>query len=137
MRAWLGTVAFGMEIYLDFSGYSEMALGLARMFGVVLPLNFMFPYISRNPSEFWRRWHITLSPGCATISTCRWVEIAGTFQYASQSDDDDAVGRFVAWCELDFRVLGFPARRTADPESGCSITPCGYWIFAKVTSLTG
>lgn len=61
MRAWLGTVAFGMEIYLDFSGYSEMALGLARMFGVVLPLNFMFPYISRNPSEFWRRWHITLS----------------------------------------------------------------------------
>ena len=61
MRAWLATLAFGMMIYLDFSGYSEMALGLARMFGVVLPLNFQFPYISRNPSEFWRRWHITLS----------------------------------------------------------------------------
>lgn len=61
MRAWLATVAFGMEIYLDFSGYSEMALGLARMLGVSLPLNFQFPYISRNPAEFWSRWHITLS----------------------------------------------------------------------------
>lgn len=61
MRAWLATVAFGMEIYLDFSGYSEMALGLARMFGVTLPLNFQFPYVSRNPAEFWSRWHITLS----------------------------------------------------------------------------
>jgi D-alanyl-lipoteichoic acid acyltransferase DltB (MBOAT superfamily) len=50
-----------MEIYLDFSGYSEMALGLARMFGVVLPLNFQFPYISRNPAEFWHRWHMSLS----------------------------------------------------------------------------
>ncbi|MDY0013824.1 MAG: MBOAT family O-acyltransferase [Rhodocyclaceae bacterium] len=61
LRAWLATVAFGMEIYLDFSGYSEMALGLARMFGVVLPLNFEFPYISRNPAEFWHRWHMSLS----------------------------------------------------------------------------
>lgn len=59
--AWLATVAFGMEIYLDFSGYSEMAIGLARIFGVTLPINFQFPYISRNPSEFWSRWHITLS----------------------------------------------------------------------------
>jgi len=59
--AWLATVAFGMEIYLDFSGYSEMALGLARMLGVDLPLNFRYPYVSRNPSEFWQRWHITLS----------------------------------------------------------------------------
>jgi D-alanyl-lipoteichoic acid acyltransferase DltB (MBOAT superfamily) len=61
MRAWLATTAFGMEIYLDFSGYSEMALGLARMFGVTLPLNFRFPYLSRNPSEFWHRWHMSLS----------------------------------------------------------------------------
>lgn len=60
-RAWLATLAFGMEIYLDFSGYSEMALGLARMFGVELPLNFRFPYISRNPAEFWHRWHMSLS----------------------------------------------------------------------------
>lgn len=60
-RAWLATLAFGMEIYLDFSGYSEMALGLARMFGVTLPLNFHCPYLSRSPAEFWHRWHMSLS----------------------------------------------------------------------------
>lgn len=61
LGAWLATLAFGMEIYLDFSGYSEMALGLAKMFGIELPLNFRFPYLSRSPTEFWRRWHMTLS----------------------------------------------------------------------------
>lgn len=59
--AWVGTLAFAFQIYFDFSGYSEMAIGLACMFGVVLPRNFLYPYISRNPTEFWRRWHITLS----------------------------------------------------------------------------
>lgn len=59
--AWLATSAFGLQIYYDFSGYSEMAIGLAWMFGVALPRNFLYPYISRNPREFWQRWHITLS----------------------------------------------------------------------------
>jgi alginate O-acetyltransferase complex protein AlgI len=59
--AWLATLAFAFQIYFDFSGYSEMAIGLARIFGVTLPRNFIYPYISRSPREFWRRWHITLS----------------------------------------------------------------------------
>ena len=59
--AWAATLAFALQIYFDFSGYSEMAIGLARVFGVSLPRNFEYPYISRNPQEFWRRWHITLS----------------------------------------------------------------------------
>jgi alginate O-acetyltransferase complex protein AlgI len=59
--AWVGTLAFAFQIYFDFSGYSEMAIGLACLFGVVLPRNFRYPYLSRNPTEFWRRWHITLS----------------------------------------------------------------------------
>lgn len=59
--AWLATIAFALQIYFDFSGYSEMAIGLAMFFGVKLPRNFMYPYYSRNISEFWRRWHITLS----------------------------------------------------------------------------
>lgn len=59
--AWVGTLAFAFQIYFDFSGYSEMAIGLARLFGVALPRNFLYPYISRSPTEFWRRWHITLS----------------------------------------------------------------------------
>jgi alginate O-acetyltransferase complex protein AlgI len=59
--AWLAVTAFALQIYFDFSGYSEMAIGLARAFGVTLPRNFRYPYISRNPQEFWQRWHITLS----------------------------------------------------------------------------
>ena len=52
---------FGMQIYFDFSAYSDMAIGLGRAFGFELPKNFDYPYISRSVSEFWRRWHITLS----------------------------------------------------------------------------
>lgn len=61
LEAWGGSLAYSLQLYFDFSGYSDMAIGLARMFGVVLPLNFFSPYRARNISEFWRRWHITLS----------------------------------------------------------------------------
>jgi alginate O-acetyltransferase complex protein AlgI len=59
--AWIGAIAYTFQIYFDFSGYSDMAIGLARMFGFRLPENFNFPYISQSVTEFWRRWHITLS----------------------------------------------------------------------------
>lgn len=59
--AWTGAIAYTFQIYFDFSGYSDMAIGLARMMGLQLPENFNFPYISRSITEFWRRWHITLS----------------------------------------------------------------------------
>jgi alginate O-acetyltransferase complex protein AlgI len=58
--AWLGTLAYTFQIYFDFSGYSDMAIGLARMMGINLPLNFNAPYRSTSVTEFWRRWHITL-----------------------------------------------------------------------------
>ena len=58
--AWLGTIAYAMQIYFDFSGYSDMAIGLARMFGMKFPCNFDSPYKAGNIIEFWRRWHITL-----------------------------------------------------------------------------
>lgn len=59
--AWLGVIAYAFQIYFDFSGYSDMAIGLARMFGFRILENFNFPYISRSIKEFWRRWHISLS----------------------------------------------------------------------------
>jgi len=59
--AWLGAVCFSLQIYYDFSGYSDMAIGLGKMFGFTLPENFRYPYISRSIREFWRRWHISLS----------------------------------------------------------------------------
>ena len=59
--AWLGSIAYTLQIFFDFSGYSDMAIGLGRMFGFHFCENFRLPYTSRNISEFWRRWHISLS----------------------------------------------------------------------------
>jgi D-alanyl-lipoteichoic acid acyltransferase DltB (MBOAT superfamily) len=59
--AWGGALAYTFQLYFDFSGYSDMAIGLARLFGIVLPLNFASPYKSANIIDFWRRWHMTLS----------------------------------------------------------------------------
>jgi D-alanyl-lipoteichoic acid acyltransferase DltB (MBOAT superfamily) len=59
--AWFAALAYTFQLYFDFSGYSDMAIGLARMFGVVLPMNFFSPYKATNIIDFWRRWHITLS----------------------------------------------------------------------------
>ena len=61
MEAWLAALAYTLQIYFDFSGYSDMAIGAARMMGITLPINFSSPYKSKSIIEFWRRWHITLS----------------------------------------------------------------------------
>ncbi len=58
---WLGAIYFAFQIYCDFSGYSDIAIGTAKLFGIELMSNFKFPYFSRNVGEFWRRWHISLS----------------------------------------------------------------------------
>ena len=65
-QAWLGAVTYTLQIYFDFSGYSDMALGVARMFGIVLPLNFFSPFRARSMAELWQRWHMTLG---------RWVRV--------------------------------------------------------------
>jgi len=59
--AWLGALTYAMQIYFDFSGYSDMAIGLGRIFGFHFLENFLYPYISASLTEFWRRWHISLS----------------------------------------------------------------------------
>lgn len=59
--AWTGAIAYTLQIYFDFSGYSDMAIGLGKIFGFDFPVNFNFPYISGSIKEFWRRWHISLS----------------------------------------------------------------------------
>lgn len=58
---WFMALAYSAQIYCDFSGYSDIAIGLTKMFGIELPLNFNRPYFARNPSDFWARWHISLS----------------------------------------------------------------------------
>ena len=61
LTAWIGLAAFTFQIYFDFSGYSDMAIGLGRMFGFHFPENFRYPYTATSITDFWRRWHITLS----------------------------------------------------------------------------
>lgn len=60
LEAWVGTLAYTFQLYFDFSGYSDMAIGLALLFGIRLPMNFNSPYKALNTADFWRRWHITL-----------------------------------------------------------------------------
>ena len=71
LTAWIGVAAYTFQIYFDFSGYSDMAIGLARMFGFRFPENFNRPYSSVSITDFWRRWHMTLLP-IATPSSWRW-----------------------------------------------------------------
>lgn len=61
LGAWLGIILYTMQIYFDFSGYSDMAIGLGRIFGFTYKENFNYPYIAKNVKDFWRRWHISLS----------------------------------------------------------------------------
>ena len=59
--AWSGVVAFALQIYFDFSGYTDMAIGMAKLLGFHFPINFRRPYLASSITEFWRRWHISLS----------------------------------------------------------------------------
>jgi alginate O-acetyltransferase complex protein AlgI len=61
LTAWCGVFAFGMQIYFDFSGYTDMAIGMAKLLGFHFPVNFRRPYLASSITEFWRRWHISLS----------------------------------------------------------------------------
>ena len=61
LTAWVGVFSYAFQIYFDFSGYSDMAIGLGKMFGFEFLENFHYPYVSTSVTEFWRRWHISLS----------------------------------------------------------------------------
>lgn len=58
--AWIGMIVFTLQIYMDFSGYSDMAIGVANIFGFKIKENFRYPYVSTSVSEFWKRWHVSL-----------------------------------------------------------------------------
>ena len=83
LSAWLGIIFYSFQLYFDFSGYSDMAIGMGKMLGFKFPKNFNYPYISRSITEFWRRWHMTLGSffrdyvyipmGGNRCSKLRWV----------------------------------------------------------------
>ena len=110
-EAWLGTLCYGLQIYFDFSGYSDMAIGLARMFGIDLPMNFFSPYARGHVIEFWRRWHITLS---RFLRDYLYIPLGGNRRGQGapihQSDNHHDAWRVVARGVLDFRFMGCAAR---------------------------
>ena len=88
---WTGSIAFSLQLYLDFSGYSDMAIGISRIIGFEIPENFDYPYTARNIGEFWRKWHISLS---------QWFR---DYIYISLGGNRVAKSRhifnlFVVWC---------------------------------------
>ena len=90
--AWLGIIAYTFQIYYDFSGYSDMAIGLGKMFGFQFCENFNYPYISKSITEFWRRWHISLS---SWFKEYVYIPLGGSRIYASDYTTTTRIGRFV------------------------------------------
>ncbi|NLM45682.1 MAG: MBOAT family protein [Firmicutes bacterium] len=92
---WLAALAFTLQIYFDFSGYSDMAIGLGRIFGFHFPENFLYPFISRSITEFWRRWHISLSS---------WFR---DYVYIPLGGSRVAAGRFILNLAVVWFLTGF------------------------------
>ena len=76
LAGWTGAVCYTLQIYFDFSGYSDMAIGLGRMFGFHFRENFNYPYTATTIKEFWRRWHMSLVPGSGIMCISRWAATA-------------------------------------------------------------
>ena len=109
--AWLGTLAFSGQIFCDFAGYSTAAVGASLCLGFALPDNFRMPYAAIGFSDFWRRWHISLS---TWLRDYLYVPLGGNrgseVAHLRQPDADDAARRPLARRELDLRRVGRPAR---------------------------
>ncbi len=107
--AWLNAISFTLQIYFDFSGYSDMAIGLGRVFGFRFPENFNYPYLAGSITEFWRRWHMTLSGwfrdyvyiplGGSRVSKGRWLFnlLAVWALTGLWHGSGSGVGNFVLW----------------------------------------
>jgi hypothetical protein len=106
------TIAFYGQIYFDFAGYSSMAIGTARLFGYRFPPNFNYPYRAASVTEFWRRWHMSLSFWLRRLPLHpAWRQPGRLAVRLPQSDDHNAARRALARCCLELRGLGRAARR--------------------------
>ena len=132
--AWLGVICYTLQIYLDFSAYSDMAIGLARIFGFHFLENFNYPYLSRSIQEFWRRWHISLSNW---LRDYLYIPLGGSrvanWRIYSQSARGVLHLRAVARRQLDLRGLGHDPWRLPDPGTdrpGAAAGPAcrGRWV---------
>jgi alginate O-acetyltransferase complex protein AlgI len=146
-EAWKGAIAYALQLYFDFSGYSDMAIGLGLLFGIRLPFNFASPYKAVNIIDFWRRWHMTLSKflrdylyvplgGNRQGSTRRYVNLFLTMLIGGLWHG--AAWTFVIWGALHgvFLIVnhGWRALRTALGWTSAE-TAAGRWVARGVTFL--
>ena len=110
-EAWTGALAYAFELYFDFSGYCDMAIGLALLFGIRLPANFDKPYLATSIGDFWRRWHITLG---AFLREYVYIPLGGNRHGHARMLAALWLTLFLlAWCQLDLRAVGRLPRRSA------------------------
>ena len=151
MFAWLGAIAYTLQIYFDFSGYSDMAIGLGRMFGFHFPENFNYPYVAGSVTEFWKRWHISLTSwfrdyvyiplGGNRVSKARWVLnmfvvwlLTGIWHGANWT--------FVLWGLIYFVALlvekttGFVRKANAVTRLWTFLIVVLAWVFFRSPDLT-
>ncbi len=143
--AWLGALAYTFQIFFDFCGYSDMAIGLGRMFGFHFLENFNYPYISTSISEFWRRWHMSLGAwfrdylyfplGGSRVSKGRMIfnlfvvwSLTGLWHGANFT--------FVAWGLMYFVLIAFEKLTGLDRKKGPWITPLK-WIYTMLFVVLG
>ena len=112
-EAWYATLAYALQIYFDFSGYSDMAIGLARMLNVRFPLNFDSPYQATNIAEFWRRWHITLG---GFLRDYLYIPLGGNRCGAAAPD------RQPAWRPCCCAACGTARRGISSSGAGCTVS---------------
>ena len=118
-EAWAAAIAYSLQLYFDFSAYSDMAIGLARLFSIRLPANFYSPYRATNIADFWRRWHMTLS---RFLRDYLYIPLGGNRHGAGaparEPHDHDAARRPLARRRLDLRAVGRNARALSrDPPA--------------------
>jgi len=112
---WIGAIAYSFQIYFDFSGYSDMAIGLAKMFGFRFPENFENPYTANSITEFWKRWHISLG---SWMKNYLYIPLGGNKVNSSKKLYFNLIlvfvlSGFLAWCSLDLYSLGIILWRMA------------------------
>ena len=105
LEAWTGVLAFAAQIYGDFSGYTDMAIGIALLLGFKIPINFRLPYFATSPVDFWRRWHISLS---SWLRDYLYISLGGNRNHRYRNYD--VAGWAMAWGGLDFYRLGLFSR---------------------------
>ena len=114
LTAWIGALAYTMMLYFDFSGYSDMAIGIAQMCGFTFGKNFDYPYLAVSITDFWRRWHISLG---AWFRDYVYFPLGGS---RVSMPGGVAADRYLARCQLDLHSVGHLSRCTPDPGEVCA-----------------